>query len=87
MSTPLTDFAIIVQERKDGSMALLVKISKIGANSREEKRAFAITDRLDPRLESYLRELANLERSRRLNTPRTGRKKATPHPAQLLFLL
>jgi hypothetical protein len=84
---PLTDFAIVVQERPDGTMALLVKVSKTKPNEREEKKVFAITDRLDPRLESYLRELADAERSRRLSAPRAKRTKPQPAKAQLLFEL
>lgn len=84
---PLTEFAIVVQERKDGTMALLVTVLKTTPNEREEKKVFAITDRLDPRLESYLRELADAERSRRLSAPRTKRAKPQPTKAQLLFEL
>ena len=84
----LTDFAIIVQERRDGSMALLVKVSHAYPRRREEKSVFTITDRLDPRLEEYLRELADAERARRLSAGRAIRKKTKRDlpRAQLMLL-
>ena len=67
-----TNFAVLVEERKDGTMSLFVKVTRSADRVREEKTVFTITDRLDPRLEGYLRELADAERARRLTGSRLG---------------
>ena len=83
-----SDFSIIVQERADGRLALLVKVQRSGGRTREERSVFTITDRLDPRLEEYLRELSNAARARRLNETRLTRKrvKSAPQVMQMEFL-
>jgi hypothetical protein len=80
-----TDFAILVGERADGSLSLLVRVTRRGLKLREEKSVFTITDRLDPRLEGYLREMADAARARRLSTKRALRKQriVAESPAQL----
>lgn len=76
----LTSYAVLVSERKDKRLSIFVEVARESKvlKTVDRRSAFAIVDRLDPRLEGYLRELARAEHLRRRSTARRLKKPIVP---------
>lgn len=80
----LTSFAVLVSERADNRRSIYVEVTRETRQQVERRTAFSIVDKIDPRLEEYLAELARAEHLRRMeSTKRLKRSKRAPAGQQI----